>query len=155
MYVRVWAVVAQQWIYTRIYFKMTSIWHYFMTVLQLQSIIGNEWWVASQINVSQNITEYEFSKKKSSAVDGMVGQSLVIAAPWLQFVHFSLELWLLSVQCLACSIWVSSHFLKHAGRWIDYTKLPLGVNVCVWMCVCMVSCDGLIATPGCIPTQCS
>lgn len=40
-------------------------------------------------------------------------------------------------------MWVSSEFshpLKHAGRWIDYSKLPLGVN----MCECMVYCHSYI-----------
>lgn len=47
---------------------------------------------------------------------------------------------------LSVFTWVSSHCLKHAGRWSGGIKLPVGVYECVNVCV--VTFDGLASHPG-------
>lgn len=45
--------------------------------------------------------------------------------------------------------WSSLASQKHTNKWISYSQLPLGMNVC------MVPFDGLASHSCCIPVSCS
>lgn len=90
------------------------------------------------------------------AADGTAGQC---ATSQLQVLWFEPELGVLSMQCL-CAHSQNVDFLlvfqycptsqKHASRWFGDSRLSLGMNLCLNMC--MVPCKELVSYSGCFPT---